>query len=149
MAENLGDGAGVRSQALEPDPAAMARLPRAVRRGPPITVTCECGERRDLRYGQRWRCEVCGRTWDTNRIPVDEYAAIRRTQVRYRLFPVASGLLLLAAVGLFFFAGRAFGAIMLLPLGLSMWNMFMRPVYKRRYRQALTEKLPKWEIKAE
>jgi hypothetical protein len=128
---------------------AAPRLPRAVRRGPAITLTCECGERRDLAYGERWRCESCGRTWDTNNIPMDEYAAIRRTQVRYRLFPVLSGLLLLAAVVLFFFVGRAVGAIMLLPVGLSMWNMFMRPLYKRRYRKALTEKLPTWEIKAE
>jgi hypothetical protein len=132
-----------------PEPQAAPRPPRSVRRGPPITLTCECGERRDLGYGERWRCESCGRTWDTNRIPVEEYAAIRRTQVRYRLFPVASGLLLLAAVVLFFVAGRAFGAVLLLPLGLSMWNMFMRPVYKRRYRKALTETLPTWEIKAE
>jgi hypothetical protein len=132
-----------------PEPEPAARVPRAVRRGPPITLTCECGERRDLRYGERWRCESCGRTWDTNHIPLAEYAAIRRTQVRYRIFPVVSGLLLLAAVLLFFFAGRAFGALLLLPLGLSMWNMFMRPVYKRRYRQALIDKLPTWEIKPE
>src|SRR3712207_76550 len=36
--------------------------------GPPITITCECGEKRALRYGTRWTCERCGRTWDTNQI---------------------------------------------------------------------------------
>src|SRR5215204_1128307 len=43
--------------------------PGAVLKGPPITLTCECGQKRDLPYGERWRCEQCGRTSDTNRIP--------------------------------------------------------------------------------
>jgi hypothetical protein len=30
-----------------------SNLPLAVRFGPPITVTCECGAKRDLRYGER------------------------------------------------------------------------------------------------
>ena len=59
------------------DPAVV---PKSVRRGPPITVTCDCGEKRHLRYGERWTCEKCGKTWNTNRIPVEQYAAIRATQ---------------------------------------------------------------------
>ena len=35
--------------------------PGTVLRGPPIAVTCECGEKRDLRYGEEWTCESCGR----------------------------------------------------------------------------------------
>jgi Flp pilus assembly protein TadB len=142
-------GHRTRRRHAPPEQTAGAKLPRAVRLGPPITLTCECGTKRDLPYGERWRCESCGRTWDTNRIPIDEYAAIRRTQVRYRLLPVLSGVLMLVAVLLFVIAGRAFGAILIVPLGLSMWNMFMRPLYKRRYRKALTERLPTWDIKAD
>ena len=29
--------------------------PGAVLKGPPITVTCECGEKRELAYGERWQ----------------------------------------------------------------------------------------------
>ena len=66
--------------------------PGAVLRGPPISVTCECGEARELRYGERWRCESCGRRYDTTRIPRADYDAIRRTQLRFRVLPVRSGL---------------------------------------------------------
>ena len=58
-------------------------------------ITCECGEKRDLRYGEEWRCENCGRRWDTNQIPAEQYQAIRKTQLRYRLLPVLYGLTIL------------------------------------------------------
>src|SRR3954452_7853191 len=67
--------------------------PGSVLGGPPIAVTCECGEKRDLRYGEVWACETCGRRWDTNRIPRDEYEAVRRTPLRFRVLPVALGVL--------------------------------------------------------
>jgi hypothetical protein len=43
--------------------------PGTVLRGPPITVTCECGERRELAYGETWACESCGRGYDTGPDP--------------------------------------------------------------------------------
>ena len=52
--------------------------PGTVLRGPPIALTCECGEKRELAYGERWRCQSCGRSWDTNRIPAEQYQEIRR-----------------------------------------------------------------------
>ena len=70
--------------------------PGSVLRGPPIAVTCECGEKRDLRYGEQWRCERCGRRWDTTQIPAEQYEAIRRTQLRFRVLPVTYGLAVLA-----------------------------------------------------
>ncbi len=126
-----------------------AELPRAVRKGPLITVTCECDQRRDLKYGEQWRCEGCGRRFDTRKIPLEEYAAIRRTQVRYRLFPILSGLLLLVAVILFFIVGKAFSALIAVALLLASWSMFGRPFYRSRYRKALSEKVPTWTIKAD
>jgi hypothetical protein len=56
-------------------------LPRSIRRGPPMTIGCECGEPRDLHYGERWTREKCGRTWDTRRIPLDEDAELCRTKI--------------------------------------------------------------------
>ena len=51
-------------------------LPRSIRRGPLITLSCECGARRELHYGEQWHCENCGRTWNTNRIPLEQYEQI-------------------------------------------------------------------------
>jgi len=129
--------------------ATEANLPRAVRKGPLITVTCECGEQRQLRYGERWRCEGCGRNFDTSKIPLEQYAAIRRVQVRYRMFPVVAGLLLLAAVVAFVFTGRTYGAIIAVPFLLASWGVFVRPFYRSRYRRALSKNLPTWEIKSD
>lgn len=123
-----------------------AKMPRAARKGPLITLTCECGQRRELRYGERWRCDGCGRTWDTNKIPLEEYASIRRTQVRYRMFPLISGLVLLAAVIVLFVEGRTFSAVVAVPFLLASWSMFGRPFFRSRYRRALSKNLPTWTI---
>jgi hypothetical protein len=121
-------------------------LPRGVRKGPLITLTCECGQRRELRYGERWRCKGCGRTWDTNKIPVQEYAAIRRAQVRYRVVPIVTGLLLVGGTTLFFATGQVYGALIVVPFLLASWSMFGRPIFRRKYRQAIGKDRPTWEI---
>ena len=64
----------------------------------------------------------CGRRYDTRKIPLDEYAAIRRTQIRYRLFPLITGVLLLIAVVIFFIAGRAFAGLIAIPFLLASWG---------------------------
>jgi hypothetical protein len=131
------------------DPAVTpAELPRSVRRGPPITLTCECGERRYLRYGERWTCEKCGRAWNTNRIPQEQYAAIRQTQLRFRRVPMVISIVALICIVSFIIAGRALGGLLVVALGATTWSMFFRPMYRRRYRQALA-KLPSWEIEPE
>ncbi len=128
-----------------PPPAAV---PASVRRGPPITLTCECGERRYVRYGDRWKCEKCGRAWNTNRIPIDQYAAIRATQLRFRRVPMAISGLALVCIVAFIIAGRAFGGLIVVALAATTWGIFFRPVYQRRYRAALA-KLPSWQIEPE
>jgi len=123
-------------------------LPRSVRKGPPITVTCECGEKRELKYGEQWRCEGCGRRYDTNRIPLEQYAAIRQAQVRQRAVPIAAALAI-GAIALFFtLEGRSLAAFVVIPLGAFIWNIFIRPARRRRQYQAI-ENLPRWEIKAD
>lgn len=128
--------------------ASEAPLPRAVRRGPPITLACDCGERRNVRYGERWTCEKCGKTWNTRRIPVEQYAAIRRTQLRYRRVPLAISFFALACVILFVIIGKALGGLLIVALLASTWSMFFRPIHRKKYRQALAE-LPSWKIKPE
>jgi hypothetical protein len=122
--------------------------PGAVLRGPPIAVTCECGEARDLRYGERWRCERCEREYDTSRIPRADYEAIRRTQLRFRVLPVGLGLGVLALAMFFTLTGNTFSVFFLLPVALMGWFVFLRPFHRRRYRRAIAD-LPRWELRAE
>jgi len=119
-----------------------------VLRGPPIAVTCECGEKRDLRYGEEWVCEKCGRRWDTRQIPAEQYETIRRTQLRFRVLPVVYGLTVLALAAFFTLTGNIFSVFVLLPLALMIWFYFVRPFHRRRYRRAVAE-LPRWELRPE
>jgi len=140
----MGASAALTQMGGEADPD----LPRSIRRGPKITIACECGEKRYLQYGERWTCEKCGRTWNTRRIPLEEYAALRRTQLRYRRIPLAVSLLALACVVVFILLGKAFGGLIVVAFAASAWSMFVRPMHKRRYREQLA-KLPTWKIEPE
>ena len=120
--------------------------PGSVLRGPPITITCECGEKRNLRYGAQWDCERCGKRWDTRQIPAEQYAAIRRLQWRFRLVPIALGLVVAALAIFFTLTGNIFNVFVLLPLAMMIWFVFLRPTHQRRYRQAIAD-LPRWELR--
>ncbi len=120
--------------------------PGSVLGGPPITIACECGEKRDLRYGETWTCERCGRTWDTNDIPREQYQLIRSTQLRFRLLPIALGLVVATAALFFVLTGNFFSLFILLPLSTMVWFFFLRPAHRKRYRRAIAE-LPRWELR--
>ena len=117
-------------------------------RGPPITLSCECGERAELPYGEQWQCPACGRRYDTTRIPREDYQQIRRIQLRYRILPVAFALLVSAVAVFFLVTGNAFSVFFLLPISLMAWFMLIRPVHRRRYREAIAD-LPRWDLRAE
>jgi hypothetical protein len=119
--------------------------PGAVFRGPPISVTCECGAKRALAYGEQWSCEQCGREWDTSEIPRDDYEAIRRTQLRFRILPVGLGLFVAALAIFFSLTGNVFSVFFLLPLSMTTWFVLLRPAHRRRYREAIAE-LPRWNL---
>ena len=92
--ERVPGEARVARSAAAGEPARMSRWERAKARpkrrrreweapgtilgGPPIAVTCECGEKHDAAYGEVWACERCGRRWDTNQIPRAQYEVVRR-----------------------------------------------------------------------
>jgi len=122
--------------------------PGSILKGPPIAVTCECGEKRELGYGEEWACEACGRRWDTNQIPAEQYDAIRKTQLRFRVLPVIYGLVVAATAIFFTLTGNIFSVFILLPLAVMLWFYFVRPFHRRRYRRAVAE-LPKWELRPE
>jgi len=122
--------------------------PGSVLRGPPIAVRCDCGEKRDLRYGEAWQCEGCGKRWNTRQIPAEDYEVIRRTQLRFRMLPVVFGMVV-AAVALFFIlTGNVFSVFILLPLAMMTWFIFIRPAHRKRYRAAIAE-LPRWTLRPE
>ena len=132
--------------------SAMARetaeFTRAVRKGPPITVTCECGERRELRYGERWGCEGCGRNYDTNRIPVEEYASVRRNRVRDRIVPSAIFMALAGVVVFFVLIGRPIASILVVAVVGYVWSTFIRPARRRRQYKEIADR-PRWKIRAD
>ena len=122
--------------------------PGAVLRGPPITVSCECGEKRELRYGETWDCERCGKRWNTRQIPAEQYELIRRTQLRFRLVPIALGVVVAALAIFFTLTGNIFNVFVLLPMAMVVWFSFVRPAHRRRYRRAIAD-LPRWELRPE
>jgi Flp pilus assembly protein TadB len=98
-----------------------------------------------VRYGDSWTCDDCHRTWNTSRVPSGEYDQIRRMQLRFRLLPIALGLLVVAVAAFFTLTGNARGVFVLLPIALIVWFVFLRPSHRRRYRKAIAER-QKWRI---
>jgi len=125
-----------------------SETPGSVTKGPPITVTCECGERSELFYGERWTCPACGRTYDSGNIPEDEYAAIRSLQRRYRALPVALGVVVAALAITFTLTDNIIGVFFLMPVAIIGWFVFLRPTHQRRYRAAIAD-LPRWDLRAD
>jgi hypothetical protein len=125
-----------------------SETPGAVTKGPPITVTCECGERHELFYGERWTCPACGRAYDSNQIPADEYARIRSLQLRFRAVPIALGVTVAALAIVFTLTGNITGVFFVMPVAIIAWFVFIRPTHRKRYRQAIAD-LPRWDLRAD
>lgn len=115
--------------------------------GPPVTVSCPCGQRRDLAYGDRWACG-CGLRWDTGQIDAAQYRRLRSVQWRFRLLPVGLGLVTGLLAVLFIATGHTFSLVLLLPTVLIGWGTVLRPLHRRRYAAALGE-LPRWRLRPE
>jgi len=125
-----------------------SETPGAVTKGPPITVTCECGERTELFYGERWTCPACGRAYDTHNIPASEYAAIRTLQRRFRAVPIALGLTVAALAIVFTLTDNLVGVFFLLPVAIIAWFVMIRPTHRARYSRAIAD-LPRWDLRAD
>jgi hypothetical protein len=121
--------------------------PGSVLRGPPITVDCECGESTELRYGEGWTCPKCERVYDTTEIPHQQYEAVRKLQLRFRLLPIALGLGTLTLAVFFTLVGNVFGVFILIPSASVAWFMVVRPIHRRRF-EAAASALPSWELRA-
>ncbi|MCX6369778.1 MAG: hypothetical protein NTZ58_00790 [Solirubrobacterales bacterium] len=122
--------------------------PGTVLRGPLITVDCECGEKTELHYGDRWSCPNCSRSYDTSKIPRDQYEKIRKIQFRYRLLPIALGAVSISLAIFFTLTGNVFAVFVLLPSALVVWFMLLRPPHRRGFDKAISD-LPTWDLRAE
>ena len=114
-------------------------------RKPPITITCDCGETHQVPYGERWSCERCDRSWNTQQIPAEEYEVLLRRMQRLRLEAIA---LALAAIliPLIVFVERAL--IFVVPVVAAAWLFIYVPRWRRKTRRA-ARNTPRWELHPE
>jgi len=126
------------------------RPDRAYNRGvrvPPLKITCDCGEVGSLRYGESWTCEGCGRTWNTEKIPAEEYRSLMRDLRRYRLAAAAVAVVIagtLIPLALLVNPGLVF----VVPILLGAIAIFAGPFWKRKIRERVASR-PRWELDPE
>jgi hypothetical protein len=114
---------------------------------PPINISCECGERQDVAYGERWKCEQCGRSWNTAQIPAEEYEHLLRSVRRHKLEILGLGLLVAAVlIPLIAFVSARFIAVA--PLLMALWLFVVLPRWRFRYRRTARE-APRWQLHPE
>ena len=127
----------------EPGQANASYNPDTMRR-PPITIKCECGETKDVAYGERWRCERCGRSWNTQNIPVEEYEGLLRRMRRHKLEMFAlAGLMAAVLVPLIVVVSSRF--IGVVPIVMALWLFVFLPFWRRRYHRT-AHGAPRWEL---
>lgn len=115
---------------------------------PRITITCDCGTRTYVDYGERWTCPDCGRTWDTGQIPAADYDALRRTLRRYRLVVLGPPLAIMAValpLALLVNLGYAFVGFILV-LG---YLLLVQPRLKRRRSAEVLAATRRWSLHPE
>ena len=124
----------------------MRRYDRRVK-GPPITVSCHCGNARHVPYGETWQCEKCNRRWNTAQIPEEAYRGIMREMRNYRLvvIAIAVGVTIVFGVLALFVAESL---VLLLPLLLMLWFIWFMPWWRRRIRRK-ARGLPQWQLTPE
>src|SRR5437763_10635572 len=114
---------------------------------PPITINCECGEKRDVAYGERWQCEKCGRSWNTAQIPAEEYEQLLRSVRRHKLEILALGAVAGAVlIPLIAFVSARFIAVV--PLVMALWLFVIVPRWRWRYRRT-AHSAPRWQLHPE
>jgi hypothetical protein len=116
-------------------------------KGPPITIACDCGEMKQVPYGETWQCEQCGRRWNTNQIPSEEYWGILKDMRRLRLSVIAIALGLTLVFGLLaLFVSQSL--LLLLPVVLAGWFIWYMPFWRRKVRRR-ARSTPKWNLHPE
>jgi len=114
----------------------------------PITLTCDCGQIGYARYGERWTCPDCSRTWDTSQIPNEEYAQLVSSVRRYRLLALGPPVLFAAIlIPLAILVGIQFGLLFFV-LVLA-YGIFVIPRVRERATRSVRESTRSWNLSAE
>jgi hypothetical protein len=114
---------------------------------PPITITCECGDTKEIPYGERWVCERCKRSWNTGQIPAEEYAGLLRRMRHCQLEAIGVAAVLAAILApLIVIVNTSF--LFLTPMVAAAWLFLYLPRWRRRVRAA-ARSAPRWELHPE
>jgi len=117
-------------------------------RGPPITLTCDCGQVGYVRYGERWTCPACGKTWDTSQIPTEEYGQLLRSVRRYRLLALGPPVVLAAILlPLAILAGFQYGLLFFVLV--FAYAVFVIPKLRERATETVRESTTSWNLSPE
>ena len=115
-------------------------------REPPITLTCDCGVITQVRYGERWTCPTCGKTWNTSQIPREDFERLLQSVRRYRLLAIGPPLALAAVlVPAAVFVGVQF-AFFLFALVLA-YGLFVVPKVRERAAQDVRASSTSWQLR--
>lgn len=113
---------------------------------PPITITCECGQKKKVAYGATWQCDQCQRSWNTQQIPLEDYDRLLRRIRRHKLEAVGSGVIAVAIFAPLVVLNARF--ILLLPPAMMIWLFVFLPYWRRRYRRTAST-APLWQLHPE
>jgi hypothetical protein len=116
---------------------------------PAITLRCDCGAEGRTAYGEVWKCAKCGRSYDTSRIPAEDYQAIKDLDRRYRRGSqaVVAGLaLMVLAVA---YTQQFLPILAGLGVVMSAWFLFIKPLVHRRHKRAVSALTRSWELSPE
>lgn len=114
---------------------------------PPITIRCDCGTTKEVAYGERWQCESCGRSWNTQQIPAEEYESLLR-QVRRHKIEALAAVAIAAAVMIPLIVVVSSRFLLLVPFLMAAWLFLALPFWRRRYRQTARD-TPRWKLHPE
>lgn len=116
-------------------------------KGPPITIQCDCGTAKLVRYGETWECPECGRRWNTGQIPAAEYEGLLRRMRRYKVELLGLTFAVLAVfVPLIVFVDQSFVFIAAIVAFALVFGYL--PFWRRRIRRAAQD-TPRWELEPE
>ena len=117
-------------------------------RKPTITLNCDCGQTGYARYGERWTCPECGRTWDTSQIPSEEYGRLLKSVRRYQVLALGPPLVFAAIlIPLAIVAGFQYGLLFfVLVFG---YSVFVIPKLRERATRSVRESTTSWDLSPE
>ena len=116
---------------------------------PAITLRCDCGAEGRAAYGEVWKCAQCGRSYDTSRIPADDYDAVAALDRRYRRGSQALMVVLALIVLVVAITGQTISIFAGLAVVLLGWFLYIKPLIHRRHKRAVSALTRSWELSAE